>query len=154
MKFRGNLNNSDKIERSIVLLNEQRVLAKENPSLYNIQVAKRLNSLALLFRMEKHQERAKEAYEEALAIYRGLVEVDTPLDVMHKIAILLSNLALLYREMNNHFKSEEYYQEALLLCSALVKINPTLYEVDLENLRITGMLLFNQSDDTFKKKEA
>jgi tetratricopeptide (TPR) repeat protein len=106
-----------------------RVLAKENPTAYQADVATTLNSLAVLYHDTQRMKETGAAFQEALDIRRQLAKAN-PAAYLPDVATTLNNLALLYRDTQRLKEAEVVFQEALDIYSDLAKANPTAYQPD------------------------
>ena len=61
----------------VTMVDRARKLAKENPTSYQPDVAKNLNSLAILYNQTQRFKDAESSYLESIEIYRELVKTDT-----------------------------------------------------------------------------
>jgi len=101
-------------------------------------VATTLNNLANLYRARNELDKAEEAYNEALGLYRALAQ-NNPSAYHPDVAMTLNNLAVLYRARNELEKAEEAYNEALGLYRALAQNNPSAYGIALAKTIIIGV---------------
>ena len=106
-----------------------RGLAKQNPSVYESDVAMTLNNLALLLARYPDQHLlVKQHFEEALTLYRGLAK-QNPSAYEPYVARILTNQAIfLARYPDQHLLVRQHYEEALILYRGLAKQNPSAYE--------------------------
>src|SRR6516225_7483026 len=104
-----------------------RVLAKENPTAYQPDVAATLNNLAVLYGDTQRLKEAEAAYQEALDIGRQLAK-DNPAAYRPDVAQTLNNFAILYRQTQRLKEAEAAYQEALDIRRQLAKANPAAYQ--------------------------
>ena len=105
-------------------------LAKDNPKVYNPDLAQTLNNLAILYEETRRFTEAEEMYKQALAIRHRLAK-DNPEAYEPIVAITLNNLAILYRNTRRFTEAEEMYKQALVIRHRLAKDNPAVYEPDL-----------------------
>ncbi|MBR6022129.1 MAG: tetratricopeptide repeat protein, partial [Kiritimatiellae bacterium] len=109
-----------------------RMLAKLNPAMFEADVARTLNNLALLHKdVQKHRE-AEEEYKEALAIQRRLAS-GNPAVYEAAVANTLNNLATLHGDAHKSRKAEEEYKEALAIYLRLAAANAAEYDADVAN---------------------
>lgn len=104
-----------------------RKLAKENPSVYEIEVAGGCNHLANLLRDTDRLEESEKLYREALNICRRLT-VRNSLICEELAAEISNNLAGLLGTTNRLEESEKLYFEALEIYRGLAARNPSEYE--------------------------
>ena len=117
----------------------RRRLAKDNPKVYEPDVAQTLNNLANLYKNTQRFTEAEDMYTQALEIYQRLSK-DNPTAYAPSMAMTLNNLAILYSDTQRFTEAEDMYTQALEIRRRLAKDNPAAYEPDvaqtLNNLAI------------------
>ncbi|MCK9386356.1 MAG: tetratricopeptide repeat protein [Nevskia sp.] len=103
-----------------------RALARQNPDVYQPDVARGLNNLGELERAENHNDAARQAYEESLAIYRALAR-QNPDVYRPDVARSLNNLGELERAENRHDAARRAHQESLAIYRELAQQSPDVY---------------------------
>ena len=131
-------------------------LAKDNPKIYEPNVAHTLNNLANMNSNAQRFTEAEEMYRQALEIYQRLAK-DNPNAHEPDVATTLNNLALLYYNIQQFTNAEEMYKKTLEIYQRLAKDNPEAYEpnvaITLNNLAIlyANTQRFTEADETFKQ---
>ena len=104
-----------------------RRLAKENPKVYEPDLATTLNNLAILYKNTQRFTESESLYLEALESYRRLAK-EKPKEYEPFIARTLNNLAILFSNTQRLAESENMYLEALEIRRRLAKGDPQTYE--------------------------
>lgn len=131
-------------------------LAKDNPKIYEPNVAHTLNNLANMNSNAQRFTEAEDMYRKALEIYQRLAK-DNPNAHEPDVATTLNNLALLYYNIQQFTNAEEMYKKTLEIYQRLAKDNPEAYEpnvaITLNNLAIlyANTQRFTEADETFKQ---
>jgi tetratricopeptide (TPR) repeat protein len=73
-----------------------------------------LNNLAVLYSTENEIDKAKEIYEEAIAIGKQLADIN-PKTYLPEVEMTLSNLAALHYVINKFEKAEKKYEEVITI---------------------------------------
>jgi tetratricopeptide (TPR) repeat protein len=112
---------------------------------------KNIFAFAHFLQEHKQNNKATPLYEEALANYRQLAEVN-PQTYLPDVGMTLNNLAVLQSDKNEFAKAEKSYEEALAIYRQLAEVNPQTY---LPNVAMTlNNLAVLQSDkNEFAKAE-
>lgn len=106
-----------------------RRFAKENPKIYEPDLASTLNNLAILYKNTQHITESEAMYLEALESYKRLAK-NNPKEYKPYVARTLNNLALLYSNTQRFSESETMYLEALEIRRNLAQINPQAFDPD------------------------
>ena len=106
-----------------------RKLAKDNPQVYEPDVAAALYNLAMLYKNTQRYSEAGQMYEESLEIRRKLSK-DNPQVYEPDVAMTLNALANLYAVTQRYSEAEQMYEESLEIYRKLSKDNPQVYESD------------------------
>ncbi|MDR1646374.1 MAG: tetratricopeptide repeat protein [Tannerellaceae bacterium] len=117
-----------------------RELAGDNPKAYQPKLATTLNNVANLYGNLKNYPRANKAYEdyskakdaymEALEIYRKLAD-DNPKAYQPDVATTLNNVGTLHMNNRDFSDAAKAYEEALTIRRQLAAENPQAYRPDL-----------------------
>jgi tetratricopeptide (TPR) repeat protein len=99
-------------------------LARRNQD--KAKIAATLNNLAILDGDQNRPKAARKGYEEALKIYRQLVQ-ENPDTYSPNVALTLNNLANLDRDQNRPEAARKGYEEALKIYRQLVQKHPNIY---------------------------
>lgn len=110
------------------LLKEQKKLAQNNPSLYDIEVSKTLESLGYLYFNNNDFIEAEEVLKESLDIRRKLAEIN-PSIYMVMLGGALSNLANVYDGNQDLHKALHLYNDALVIHREVGKNQPNIYNI-------------------------
>ena len=130
-----------------------RQLAEDNPAVYQPDVGRTLNNLAILVSSDTARRlEAETLYTEALTIRRQLAK-DNPAVYQPDVATTLNNLAVLVSfDTARRLESETLYTEALTIKRQLAEDNPAVYQPGL------GMTLHNLAaliaSDTARRHES
>ena len=117
-------------ERALEL---RRPLAQQNPNAYLPEMARTLNNLGNLDRIENRIDEARQHGEEALNIYRQLAEQNPDVYVPY-VAATLNNLGSLDQMQNRVEEARQHFEEAVKIDRQLAEQNPNKY---LPNLAMT-----------------
>ena len=130
-------------------------LAKENPKVYESDLAGSYNNLALLYSGTQRLKESEEMHKEAIQICERLAK-ENPKAYEAALAKSYNNLANLYRDTQKFKESEDIYKVAIQIYERLAKENPMVYESDLatsySNLGILyiNTQRFKESEDIYK----
>ncbi len=108
-------------------------LTQQNVGAYLPDVARSLNNLGNLDRLQNRTDEARRHCEEALNIYRQLAQ-QSPDEYATYLAATLNNLGSLDRLQNRMEESRQHYEEAVKIQRQLAQQNPNKY---LPNLAMT-----------------
>ena len=149
----------NKNDKAIPLFNQalsrKRAAAKTNPSTYEPDVARTLNSLGVIYYVEEDFIRADSAYQEALEIYKRLGKMDS-LTYESAMARTLGNVGNLYAtkntgtlntDKNDIAKAESAYQKSLDILRRLAKTDPSTYEPDAARILLDLGMLYNDKNE-------
>ncbi len=109
-----------------------RELVISEPDSYRDQLAMALNYLGILHYEERRYVEGREAYEEALEIYRALTE-SNPATYWPAVAMTLNNLGNLHLTKRCYAEARQIYEEALEIRRALTDANFAAYRPDVAN---------------------
>jgi len=110
-------------------LEKYRMLERENPKTYLVDIVMVLNNLAILHRTINAHQQALIEYEEALEIC-SVLTMENPKDYLDDLALTLNNLAVLHWYFKEYPKALEKYEEALEIRRKLAEENPKTYLAD------------------------
>ena len=133
----------------LATLDQARQLAKENPAVYQSDVAGSLNNLANLYSDTQRLKEAEAAYQEALDIYQQLAKTN-PAAYEPDVAQTLNNLAFLHLQTGNLSRATEESREAVSINRERWKANATVAGDDLAKSLIVASLA--QTDSSTKCK--
>jgi tetratricopeptide (TPR) repeat protein len=123
-------------------LEKYRILEKENPNVYLVDIARILNRLAILHRAINEHQKALKEHEEALEIRRALA-AENPKKYFVDLAETLNNLAILHTYFKEFTKALEKNEEALEIRRKLATENSKTYLVDVaQSLNNLGRLYY------------
>ena len=123
------------IEKLSEALEKYRRLAKETPGVYESDVSKTLNSLAILHNDINFLDDAEREYQEALLLCRKPTGAGAGKDEVFEAA-LLSNLGSLHGKEKRFDLAEQEYHQALEIFRRLAKSNSDVYDSN-----VAGMLM-------------
>lgn len=115
----NDLNNAEiYYERALKICQE---LAKENPKVYEPNVATTLNNLAELYRVTNRFSDSEGMFKEALELYKRLAEIN-PKAYEPDVALTLSNLGGLYYYTQRFSECENMYKSSLVIYLRLLQL--------------------------------
>ena len=124
------INEYDKAEKCFLqCLKISRAFSVENQKMHQNQLAKVLNSLALLHKRKNEYTTAIKEFEEALNIYRKLT-VENSSIYLENTAVILHNMANLHRDLKEYGDALKKFEEALEIRRELAEKNPQIHLVD------------------------
>jgi len=148
-----NQNDFDRAEPVLLAtLDNARHLATANPAVYQPDLAKTLNLLAVVYDQTQRLKEAEAAFQEALGIYRELAKKN-PTTYQRDVAETLNNLAILYRNTQRLKEAETAYQEALDIDRELAKENPAVYQPHLAKT-LNNLAVLYRDAQRLKEAEA
>ena len=106
-----------------------RRLAKENPAVYEPDLAAACNHLGDLLKNTNRPEEAEGYYRQALSVYRRLAN-ENPVAYEPDTAGICNNLGVLLHSTNRMEEAERYYREALEIRRRLAYANPSAFGAD------------------------
>jgi tetratricopeptide (TPR) repeat protein len=102
-----------------------------------------LNNLAVLHKDEQRYDEASRKFEEALTLYRALIETGADAYLPY-VAGTLNNLATLYHEENKYAEALKNYEETLKIRRDLHRQAPDAYAPDL-SMTLVNLAMFYQA---------
>ena len=111
------------------------------------------NIFAFAHFLQEHNQnnKATPLYEEALAIYRQLAEVN-PQTYLPDVGMILNNFGILQSYKNEFAKAEKSYEEALAIYRQLAEVNPQIYSPDV-GMTLNNLAALQYSKNEFAKAE-
>ncbi|MEE8586846.1 MAG: tetratricopeptide repeat protein [Acidobacteriota bacterium] len=105
-------------------------MAGENPSAFLPDVATTLNNLGNVLRKLGEKAESRQAFEEALPIYRQLAE-QHPAAFLPDVAMTLNNLGAVLRDLGEKAESRQAHEEALEIYLPLAENLPAAFSGNL-----------------------
>jgi tetratricopeptide (TPR) repeat protein len=93
-----------------------------------------LNNLGALHADEHRFAEARQAYEEALAIYRELAEAN-PAAYRPGVAMMLNNLGALHADEHRFAEARQAYEEALRIYEEFAAMGPAEFGANVQKIR-------------------
>ncbi len=121
----NNFNEADKYLNQALEICER--LAKDNPQVYEVDLAATLNNLGTLYKHKANYAEAEKYYMRSLNIRERLSNSNAD-NHRADYAATLNNIGLLYYDKNDNQNTEQYFLQATEIYTQLAKINPQNYE--------------------------
>ena len=119
---------SEKMHKAAIEIQER--LAKDNPKVYEPDLAMSYNNLAILYAKIQRFDESEKMLKAAIEIHERFVK-ENPKANEHSLAMSYNNLANLYNEIQRLEESEKMYKVAIEIKERLAKENPKANEPDL-----------------------
>ena len=124
-------------------------LSKDNPQVYESDVAMALYNLASLYKNIQRYSESEQMYVESLEMYRRLAE-ENPLEYKLNVVMIVNSLKNIYVEQNDYVNAVLYCEEEVILCKELAKNDNVYYYNYLESL-IYMTLLYSEINEFSKQ---
>ena len=132
---------SEKMHKAAIEIQER--LAKDNPKVYEPDLAMSYNNLAILYAKIQRFDESEKMLKAAIEIHERFVK-ENPKANEHSLAMSYNNLANLYNEIQRLEESEKMYKVAIEIKERLAKENPKANEPDLAMSYKNLAMLYNE----------
>ena len=132
---------SEDMHKAAIEIQER--LAKENPKVYEPDLAMSYNNLAILYAKIQRFDESEKMLKAAIEIHERFVK-ENPKANEHSLAMSYNNLANLYNEIQRLEESEKMYKVAIEIKERLAKENPKANEPDLAMSYKNLAMLYNE----------
>ena len=144
---------SEEMNKAAIQIYER--MEKENPKVYEKDLARSYNNLAVLYYYIQQLKESEEMNKAAIQIYERM-EKENPKAYEKELAMSYNNLAILYSDTQQFKESEEMNKAAIQIYERMAKENPKVYESDLARSynNLAGLYYYTQqfkeSEETYK----
>ena len=132
---------SEKMHKAAIEIQER--LAKDNPKVYEPDLAMSYNNLAILYAKIQRFDESEKMLKAAIEIHERFVK-ENPKANEHSLSMSYNNLANLYNEIQRLEESEKMYKVAIEIKERLAKENPKANEPDLAMSYKNLAMLYNE----------
>ena len=132
---------SEKMHKAAIEIQER--LVKDNPKVYEPDLAMSYNNLASLYAKIQRFDESEKMLKAAIEIHERFVK-ENPKANEHSLAMSYNNLANLYNEIQRLEESEKMYKVAIEIKERLAKENPKANEPDLAMSYKNLAMLYNE----------